>query len=64
MKVQLTHVELCEELEKIDEVTLLELLGISSTDLVSHFQDRIEEDFERLTTEVDEYREEEYTEDE
>jgi hypothetical protein len=41
-------VELIEELRKLDEVTLLELLEINSTDLVDAFLDRIEDNLERL----------------
>lgn len=40
----MTFTEFCRLLsEQVDEVTLLELLDISSEDLVARFQDRIEE---------------------
>ena len=49
----LTLVELRERLKSLDEVALLELLNISSEDLVKAFPDLIEENFENLITEVD-----------
>jgi len=49
----LTLVELRERLKSLDEITLLELLNISSEDLVKAFADYIEENFENLITEVD-----------
>ena len=39
----MTFAELCERLIHIDEVSLLELLEISSDDIVNRFEDRIEE---------------------
>jgi len=39
----MTFAELCERLIRIDEVSLLELLEISSDDIVSRFEDRIED---------------------
>ena len=38
----LTYAELCERLKSIDEVSLLEVLQISSEDLVDKFGDKIE----------------------
>jgi len=52
----LTFNELCEELTKLDEITLLEVLDISSEDLVNKFQDRIEDKQEELTTDLDDSR--------
>jgi len=43
-----TFKELCENLKEIDEVTLLELLDISSEDIVYHFQDKIEDKIDEL----------------
>ena len=43
-----TFKELCENLKEIDEVTLLELLNISSEDIVYHFQDKIEDKIDEL----------------
>jgi len=39
----LTYTDLCEKLQKLDEITLMELLEISSEDLVERFQDKIEQ---------------------
>lgn len=47
--MNLTFEEVCERLKKLDEVTLLEVLDISSEDLVERFKDLIEDkldDFE------------------
>jgi len=50
----LTLEELKEKLaERVDEVTLLELLGITSYDLVERFEDVIEDKFEKLEKEID-----------
>lgn len=50
--------EIMERLKRLDEVTLLEVLEISSEDIVDRFQDiiedradRLEQDFEEDTTE-------------
>ena len=39
----LTFPELIEELYEVDEVTLLETMGITSEELVNKFLDRVEE---------------------
>ena len=49
----LTLEELRERLKSLDEVMLLELLQLSSEDLVKAFSDLIEDNFEYLSTEVD-----------
>ncbi|CAB4147927.1 hypothetical protein UFOVP507_57 [uncultured Caudovirales phage] len=49
----LTLVELKERLTSLDEVVLLELLNISSEELVKAFSDEIEENFESLLDSVD-----------
>lgn len=46
--MSLTIVDVSDRLTKIDEVSLLEVLEISSEDLVQRFQDRIEERLESL----------------
>ena len=38
----LTYADLCERLQKLDEITLMELLEINAEDLVERFQDKIE----------------------
>lgn len=49
----LTLIEVTERLKSLDEVSLLELLNISSEDLVKAFADNIEENFEALLENVD-----------
>ena len=51
----LSFKEVCEELAKIDETTLLEVLDISSEDIVNHFQDKIEDNLEELYNDLDEH---------
>lgn len=51
----LSFKEVCEELTKIDETTLLEILDISSEDIVNHFQDKIEDNLEELSDDLDEH---------
>ena len=41
-----TFEEICENLIKIDEITLMEILDIISDDFVSRFKDKIEEKIE------------------
>ena len=49
----LTLPEICERLKQLDEVTLLELLEITSADLVDKFADVIEERADQLQQQVD-----------
>jgi len=50
----LTLEELKEKLaEQLDEVTLLEILGITSYDLVERFEEVIEDKFDKLEKEID-----------
>jgi hypothetical protein len=51
----LSFKEVCEELAKLDETTLLEVLDISSEDIVNHFQDKIEDSLEELSNDLDEH---------
>lgn len=44
--------EVLEKLKQMDEVSLLELLGASSEDLVARFDDWIEDDLEKFDAEV------------
>ena len=46
-----TLTELSDWLKSLDEVSLMELLDISSEDLIDRFEDRIEEEFTRLLSE-------------
>ena len=49
----ITFEELKEALKRLDEVTLLELLGIQSDDLVDRFDDVIDKKQEYLIKEID-----------
>ena len=45
----LSHQEICEQLTKLDEVTILEVLEITSKELVEKFEDKIEKNIEDLS---------------
>lgn len=49
----LTLNDVKERLSKYDEVTLLEVLDVSSEELVDRFEDLIEEHYEELAEELD-----------
>ena len=51
--LNITFEELKEALKRLDEVTLLELLGLQSDDLVERFDDVIEKKQEYLIKEID-----------
>jgi len=51
--MNLTFEELKEKLQRVDEVTLLELLEIHSEDIVERFEDYIEDKQERLLKEIE-----------
>ena len=46
--MSMTFKEIKEQLEMFDEVLVLEILEITSTDLVERFEDRIEEKMEYI----------------
>ena len=48
----LTLNEIYDKLKDIDEITLLEILNISSEDLVDRFKDEIDEQADRLEKEL------------
>jgi hypothetical protein len=51
--MQLTLEELKERLaDRLDEITLLELLNITSYDLVERFADLIEDNYDKLQKEI------------
>ena len=50
----MTLTELQEKLKEVDEITLMELLNVSSEDLVERFVDVVEDKFDKL---VEEYGE-------
>jgi len=49
----LTLQELKERLKRLDELSLLELLDVTSEEIVEMFVDRIDDNFDRLMSEVD-----------
>lgn len=49
----MSFTELCEKLEQLDEETVMELLEISTEDLVIRFEDRVELHNERLQKELE-----------
>jgi len=51
--LNITFEELKEAIKRLDEVTLLELLGLQSDDLVDRFDDLIEKKQEYLIKELD-----------
>jgi hypothetical protein len=51
--MNLTFEELKEKLQRVDEVTLLELLEIRSDDIVDRFEDYIEEQQDKLMREIE-----------
>jgi len=53
----LTFSELLEELYYVDEVTLLEVLGITSEEIVNKFVDKVEEHQDDLRELIDDTKE-------
>ncbi len=49
----ITFEETCERLKRLDEITLLEVLNISSEEIVDRFRDLIEDKIEELATEFE-----------
>lgn len=49
----LTLIELQEKLKHVDEISLMEVLEITSEDLVARFVDKIEDRMDELVTEFD-----------
>ena len=49
----LTFKDVCDKLEKLDEITLLEVLDISSEEIIAKFQDKIDDNFEELLEDLD-----------
>jgi len=50
-----TFEEICEKLIQIDEISLLEILSISSEDIVDRFKDLIENKLEYFQKDLEEY---------
>jgi ribosome assembly protein YihI (activator of Der GTPase) len=55
----LTILDLFEKLKRLDEISLLEILGITAEELVDRFEDRIEAMFDQLVDEIDDTEEDE-----
>jgi len=49
----LTLVDVCERLKQQDEVSILEILEITSDEIVDRFQDKIEENYEHLAEDLE-----------
>ena len=49
----MTLQELQDRLKRFDEITLLELLDVTSEELVEAFADRIDDNYDRLVGEVE-----------
>jgi hypothetical protein len=47
--------ELIEKLRQLDELTILELLELTTADLIDAFPDRIEDNYNRVIRELEEY---------
>lgn len=52
-----TLVEMLEKLKRMDEVTIMEILEISTEDLLDRFVDRVEEKFDYLEEDLNENQE-------
>jgi hypothetical protein len=49
----LTFSEVEERLTKLDEITLIEVLEITSEEIVTHFRDKIEDNLENLVDDLE-----------
>jgi hypothetical protein len=52
--MSLTLRDIMERMAKLDEITLLEVLNISSEEIIERFADKIEDKFEELEIDLDE----------
>lgn len=57
----LTFPEIKERLKRLDEIDLLEVLGITSEDLVERFEDFIENKYDEIEIELTEEQAEDWT---
>ena len=55
--MSLTFIDVCDKLKKQDEISLLEILDISSEDIVDRFPDKIEDKLDELEIDLDEEKE-------
>ena len=53
----LTILDLFEKLKRLDEISLMEILGITAEELVDRFEDRIEAMFDQLVDDIDDSEE-------
>ena len=51
--MSLTLRDIMERMAKLDEITLLEVLNISSEEIIERFADEIEDKFEELEIDLD-----------
>jgi len=51
--MSLTLRDIMERMSKLDEITLLEVLNISSEEIVERFADKIEDKFDELEIDLD-----------
>jgi hypothetical protein len=51
--MSLTLRDIMERMAKLDEITLLEVLNISSEEIIERFADKIEDKFEELEIDLD-----------
>ena len=54
----LTFEEILEELKNVEETELIELLNVTSDEIVNHFRDHIEDDIDKFIQYVADIREE------
>jgi hypothetical protein len=55
--MSLTLEDVFDKLKKVDEISLLEILDISSEDIVDRFPDKIEDKIDELEIDLDEEKE-------
>ena len=51
--MNLTLAELIEKLSVLDEVDILELLDLTSADILHRFEDVVEDNYDKLIKEID-----------
>ena len=49
----LTLAELIEKLSVLDEVDIVELLDLTSSDILDRFEDEVEENYDKLIKEIE-----------
>jgi hypothetical protein len=49
----LTFVDVCDRLKQQDEISILEILEITSDELVDRFKDKIEDNFDYLAEDLE-----------